>query len=128
MFIITDSESHSVSLIQKERKNYGDVVSTFKFNLGWATGSVRVVASSERMEALSNSIDSILTSTLNRVEFINEDGNLDISLLVKSGGVVEFRAVAMPNMIDEDRIEIYLCGEIKSSPYQHDYDCCRPVI
>jgi len=120
MFIITNSESHSVSLIRKERKNYGDVVSTFQFNLGWATGSIRVVSSSERMEALLNSIDAILASSLDRAEFINENGNLDISLVVKSCGAVEFRAVAIPNMIGEDRIEIYLCGEIKSQPDQFE--------
>jgi len=96
------------------RTTWGDEQLEFLFDLGWANGKVEFVCSKDRLAKLQESLDKHHAGEEINDCFINEDGNLEITLTGLSTGLCRFQIIAIPKMTDDDRIEFSFEGTVEA--------------
>lgn len=93
---------------------WGDEQLEFDFALGWANGKVEFVCSKDRLAKFQESLDKHRAGEEVSHCFINEDGNLEITLTGLNTGLCQFQVIAIPKMTDDDRIEFSFEGTVEA--------------
>ncbi len=89
---------------------WGDERLEFTFELRWANGKIDFVCSRDRLLQLQDSLNKHRTGEHVNHCFINEEGNLEITLTGLNTGLCQFHVIAIPNMMGDDRIEFSFDG------------------
>lgn len=92
--------------------NWGDVRIELRFDVGWARGTVAGVCGRQRLDEFASALERLPRSS---VRFINEDGNIDITLAPTPTGRLELKVTASPNMVEDQEIELNFAGVLEQT-------------
>lgn len=113
MFEAQTDDGRSIHLRATRRSESGDLEIELEFSLPWASGRIRGTCGEDRWADLERSLDRLLNGRDDRLTFINEHGNVDISVVAIRSGQFQVKVEVMPNMIDEDRLAFGLQGQVR---------------
>jgi hypothetical protein len=119
MFRLRNDEKQFFSLVVKETLEYGDVKVEVAFDLAWASGKVEVICSNERLDELRASLAARTEDIDKEIDFISDEGNLELKIIPQTLGSIELMAIMIPSMANEDKIECCIVGYLESNGQSH---------
>lgn len=112
MIKASSENGSSFSVEQIGESDLREVELLFNFQLNWAQGSVTAVCSEERFAEFVSFVKNLKPGIEEEHDFINENGNLEIITRGLFTGRQSFEVIAIPSMVDDDRIEIGFEGTV----------------
>lgn len=111
----TGENGHGFVLKTHGLTPFGELRISLDFDLQWAKGSFESITSENRIHEFMRAIVAMNGGNAGSFSFMNDEGNLEITVKPTGRGDAIMEIIAIPNMAKDDRVEFEVEGTISCS-------------
>lgn len=110
-----DTNGHGFVLTNIGLTSFGEMRVSLEFTLSWAKGAFEFITSEYRIHEFVRAIVEMNGGESGSFSYINDEGNIEITVMPTGRGDATIDLVGIPNMAKDERLEFEVEGAISCS-------------